>query len=189
MPKLLRSRLALFLAGALSAALVIGGPAAARAVYDASNAHRVDGKHAVGAGASPARRAGKLVATNRQGRLPNNIIRKAPDSARLGGLAPEQLRTQWLSVNRSGNVHGSSPGASTVAVTRTAVGTYCVSAEGIVRASVSGTVQSFVNAFEDLTIVVTSLYNTSACPGEIRIYTAKAGALYDTPFTLTFSMS
>ena len=39
------------------------------------NAHRVDGKHAVGAGASPADRAGKLVATNADGRLPSNILK------------------------------------------------------------------------------------------------------------------
>jgi microcystin-dependent protein len=41
------------------------------------NAHRVDGRHAVSAKASRARRAGKLVATNKQGLLPANIIRPA----------------------------------------------------------------------------------------------------------------
>jgi hypothetical protein len=188
MPKLLRSPLSIVVAAGLLASLAIGGPVAARAVYDASNAHRVDGKHAVGAGASTARRAGKLVATNSKGRLPNNIIGRAPNSARLGGLEPEQLRTQWLSVTRQGTVYGTSPGASAVTVTHPAAGTYCVSAPGIIRASVSGTVQSDLNGFEDLTMTVTSLYNTSACPNEIRVYTARAGALYDTPFTLTFSM-
>jgi hypothetical protein len=39
------------------------------------NAHRVDGKHAVGAGASIDRRAGKLVATNSEGYLPPNIVK------------------------------------------------------------------------------------------------------------------
>jgi hypothetical protein len=38
------------------------------------NADRVDGKHAVGAGASVTKRAGKLVATNKQGYLPKNIV-------------------------------------------------------------------------------------------------------------------
>jgi hypothetical protein len=176
------------LAAALLTSLAIGWPAVARAAYDAANAHRVDGKHAVGAGASPARRAGKLVATNSNGRLPNNIIGRAPNSARVGGLEPEQLRTQWLSVTRLGTVYGGSPAATAVTVTHPATGTYCVSVAGIIRASVSGTVQSDLNGFEDLTMTVTSLYNTSACPGEIRIYTARSGVLYDTPFTLTFSM-
>jgi hypothetical protein len=42
------------------------------------NADKVDGKHAVSAGASRARRAGKLVATNAQGYLPNNILNPRP---------------------------------------------------------------------------------------------------------------
>lgn len=41
----------------------------------ARNADKVDGKHAVGASASKAKRAGKLVATNKNGRLPNDIIK------------------------------------------------------------------------------------------------------------------
>ena len=49
------------------------------------NSDKVDGKHAVGAGATPTSRAGKLVATNSSGRLPNNIIAKAPDSGLLDG--------------------------------------------------------------------------------------------------------
>ena len=70
-------------------ALVVGmvvaaGPVTA-AIYDAMNAHKVDGKHAVGAGASSSRRADNLVATDSSGRLPNNIIRKAPDANRLDG--------------------------------------------------------------------------------------------------------
>ena len=52
----------------------------------------------------------------------------------------------------------------------------------------SGTVQSQINGFEDLTMILTSLYHTSACPNEIRIYTARGGALHDTTLTLTFSM-
>lgn len=71
----------------------IGGPVAARATYDAMNAHKVDGKHAVGAGASIAQRKGKLVATSgTTGRLPNNIIAVAPDSAKLGGKLPAAYR-------------------------------------------------------------------------------------------------
>jgi hypothetical protein len=164
----------------------IAMPTGAVAAYVA-NADKVDQRHAVGPGASPADRAGKLVATGPGGRLPNNIIAKAPDSARLNGQTVRQVQTQWLSVTASGTVYGASPGAADVTVTHPATGTYCVAATGIVRASVAGNVQSQVNAFEDLTLVVTSLYNTSACPGELRIYTAKGGVLHDTPFTLTFA--
>jgi hypothetical protein len=41
------------------------------------NADKVDGRHAVGHRASRKKRAGKLVATNKQGFLPSNIIRPA----------------------------------------------------------------------------------------------------------------
>ena len=59
-----------------------GGPAIAKAL----NADTVDHKHAVGSGASVKARKGKLVATNnRTGLLPNNIIAKAPNAAKLGG--------------------------------------------------------------------------------------------------------
>ena len=42
------------------------------------DAHRVDGRHAVGAGASRARRAGKLVATDSDGYLPSDILSPRP---------------------------------------------------------------------------------------------------------------
>lgn len=67
-------------------------PAASAARVDASNADRVDGRHAVGAGARVAARKGKLVATNaKTGRLPNNIIARAPNSARLAGRTFRQV--------------------------------------------------------------------------------------------------
>lgn len=68
----------------VTSALVVGVPAAA-AVY-ATNSDKVDGKHAVGAKADAATRAGKLVATNKQGQFPNNIIAKALDADLLDGL-------------------------------------------------------------------------------------------------------
>lgn len=80
-----------FLIAAVVAAVTAGGPVLARSVADfARNADKVDGRHAVGATPSSQKRGGKLVATNR-GRLPNNIIRKAPaarDADRLGGFGP-----------------------------------------------------------------------------------------------------
>lgn len=53
----------------------------------AKNADKVDGKHAVSASASSARRKGKLVATSpKTAKLPNNIIAKAPDADKLDGV-------------------------------------------------------------------------------------------------------
>lgn len=63
----------------------VGGPAIARAIVP--NADKVDGKHAVGSGATVAARKGKLVATSpTTGRLPNNIIAKALDADKLDGI-------------------------------------------------------------------------------------------------------
>lgn len=179
------------LAAVATACLVVGtlSPSVAATAHRAlvPNADKVDGFHAVGAGTHVADRRGRLVATNRStGRLPNNIIAKAPDAALLDGQTPADLRTEWISFDASGNVYGASPGAAGVTATHPAAGTYCVDASHIVRASVAGTIQSQVNGFTDITMVVTSLYNTSACNGTIRIYTAQAGALADSPFTLTF---
>lgn len=61
----------------------VGGPVVARA-FDAQNADRVDGRHAVGAGATVDQRKGKLVATDPDtGRLPSNIV-QPPDSVATG---------------------------------------------------------------------------------------------------------
>ncbi len=68
----------------VTTSVVVGVPATAAVI--AANADKVDGKHAVGAGASIANRKGKLVATNATtGRLPNNLIAKAPDADKLDG--------------------------------------------------------------------------------------------------------
>ena len=71
-----------------TAALTAAGPAIAASVVDyAQNADKVDGRHAVGAARSAAERAGKLVATDAEGRLPNAIIERAPDANRLDGIS------------------------------------------------------------------------------------------------------
>lgn len=88
MTRFLRVHAATIAVAMATAIVTAAGPALAAAVAEAINADTVDGKHAVGAGASVSSRAGKLVATNGNGTLPNNIIVKAPDSSRLGGLAP-----------------------------------------------------------------------------------------------------
>ena len=86
MKSLLRTHLTTILVAMVTAAITAGGPAIAATIADyAKNSDKVDGQHAVGAGASVAERAGKLVATNSDGRLPNNIITKALDANKLDG--------------------------------------------------------------------------------------------------------
>jgi hypothetical protein len=61
--------------GVVAGALLVGGGAAVgAAVYDAQNAHKVDGRHAVGAGASSDARKGRLVAADATGKLPAGAI-------------------------------------------------------------------------------------------------------------------
>ncbi len=68
-------------AGATMGAVAQSGPAATTeqvispATVSNINAHKVDGRHAVGSGASKAKRAGKLVATSSSGYLPSNIVK------------------------------------------------------------------------------------------------------------------
>ena len=84
----LRRNLLIVITASVVSLVWVAGPTVAQAAYDAVNADKVDGKHAVSAGAAPGARAGKLVATDGNGRLPNNIIAKAPDASRLGGVSP-----------------------------------------------------------------------------------------------------
>ena len=87
MRKLFGRHLTTILVAMVTAAVTAGGPALAAAVAEAVNADKVDGRHAVGAGATRAEREGKLVATSgTTGRLPNDIIAKAPDANELDGL-------------------------------------------------------------------------------------------------------
>lgn len=99
----------------IALALLVGfsGGATAKAAYDANNAHKVDGKHAVSSGASVNNRKGKLVATDPDtGRLPNNIIGEAKDSKKLGGYTHKQMSSMPLLVQGAG-VSGSATAAST----------------------------------------------------------------------------
>jgi hypothetical protein len=73
------------------------------------DADTVDGRDAVGAGAGPGLRAGKLVATNAAGYLPADIIRIAADADRLDGLDSRAfarraaLRSDAGAVNQADN--------------------------------------------------------------------------------------
>lgn len=82
----------------VAATAVAAGPAvAASVVAYAKNAGAVDGKSAVSNNASISDRKGKLVATGAgSGQLPDNIIAKAPNSARLGGTPLSGLATHYL---------------------------------------------------------------------------------------------
>ena len=64
---------------------------AVSAVVRATNADKVDGRHAVGSGTTRTDRARKLVATGQNGRLPNAIIAKAPNANKLDGLDSTDL--------------------------------------------------------------------------------------------------
>ena len=73
------------ISAAVTATVIATAPTIA-ASFDANNAHKVDGLHAVQSSASVAQRKGKLVGTSpNTGKLPNSIIAKAPNSAKLGG--------------------------------------------------------------------------------------------------------
>jgi hypothetical protein len=73
-----------------TAVVVTAAPAVARTVVDfARNAGHVDGFRAVDADTPATKRGGAIVATDEHGHLPNDIIRRAPDSAELGGLPPD----------------------------------------------------------------------------------------------------
>lgn len=98
-----RDHLTTALIAAAVASAMTAAPAVAGRIADyARNSDKVDGHHAVGSWASPNRRAGAVVATDSQGRLPNGIIRRAPDSKRLQGLAANDLaRAAFSDATRS----------------------------------------------------------------------------------------
>jgi hypothetical protein len=64
---------------AVALVVTFSGGAVAKAKFDAKNADKVDGKHAVSAEASVKQRKGKLVATDpKTGKLPANIVPISP---------------------------------------------------------------------------------------------------------------
>ena len=88
MTHFIRSNAKLFAVAAVCLTVGVATPAVAGSIVPfARNADKVDGRHAVGVGATVHQRAGKLVATSGStGRLPSNIIAKAPNSETLDGL-------------------------------------------------------------------------------------------------------
>ncbi len=104
MIRFFRNNAKLIVVAAVAILLGLSAPAVGHGVHAkfAHNADKVDGKHAVGAGAGVAKRRGKLVATNKSGYLPNNIIKRAPDAARLGGFTHAQMSSMPLLVQGAG---------------------------------------------------------------------------------------
>jgi hypothetical protein len=84
----LRRSLPVVVAVVATAGLTLGGPAIARTAA-AGDADTLDGRPGVGCSATLSARAGAYVATcasgPQKGRLPNDIIRRAPDAAKLAG--------------------------------------------------------------------------------------------------------
>ena len=85
----IRKHLTTIIVAMITAMVTAGAPALAHGVQHAlfaHNADKVDGKHAVGAGANLTNAAGKLVAHNGAGKLPPKFIPKVGDANNLDGL-------------------------------------------------------------------------------------------------------
>lgn len=98
---------------AATAALILafGGGAVAKDKFDAKNADKVDGKHAVGAGAPVKQRKGKLVATDpKTGQLPRNIVPISPvlaippQGVAVSGTASQSTDGAYFSPTGSGEL-------------------------------------------------------------------------------------
>lgn len=87
MHSIVRNNVKVIAAVVITAVLVGGGPTIAAMVFDAQNANKVDGLHAKKFSKKAKARRNKLVAANKKGYLPNNIIRMAPNAKKLGGQA------------------------------------------------------------------------------------------------------
>jgi hypothetical protein len=98
----LRKHLPTVLIAVVASAVTAGAPAIAHGVQHAlfaHNADKVDGKHAVGSGATTTARKGKLVATSSTtGRLPNNIIAKVANADQLAGHDATEFMSRNLFV-------------------------------------------------------------------------------------------
>ncbi len=112
----LRKNAATIAVAMATAAVTAGAPALAHGVKHALFAHNsaaVDGKSAVGAEATKSQRKGKLVATDPvTGRLPNNLIKKAPNADKLDGLDSTKFLQNSGAITIQGNGWTKAPGGS-----------------------------------------------------------------------------
>jgi hypothetical protein len=88
----------------IASSVFVAVPATAAIV--ATNSDKVDGKHAVGAKASKEDRAKKLVATGKDGLLPNDILALAPDSNLLDGKDSSEFMTAGSKASDSNLLDG-----------------------------------------------------------------------------------
>jgi hypothetical protein len=103
-----------------------------------SPAGTVDGFHATQCSTTRIARAGKLVATCRSnGRLPNNIIAKAPDSSRLGGKLPSAYVLGSKVSTRTFSCGGSTMTPDSDAVVYVTEATLVESHDGVFRCNVA----------------------------------------------------
>lgn len=98
----------------VSLGLVGGGFLAGGVVVKGLNADKVDGFHAVGPKAPATKRAGKLVATDAQGRV--------PDASRVGGFSHRQLAALSIPPGAA-TVSGATMGTDGPVLSATALGT------------------------------------------------------------------
>jgi hypothetical protein len=87
-----RRHLATAVIAGLTSLAVLGAAPVAAAAYDAMNAQKVDGLSAVPFRTSRLDRATKLVATDLNGHLPNNIIVKARNADKLDNIDSTQFQ-------------------------------------------------------------------------------------------------
>lgn len=132
-----------------SLGLVVGSVAVTAVVFtglqpdlglaaSSSPAGTVDGFHAVGCKATRIARAGKLVATCKStGRLPDNIIAKAPDAAHLGGKAPGAYLLGATKVTRTFSCGGSTMTPDSNGIVYVTEGTRVESHDGVFRCNLA----------------------------------------------------
>jgi hypothetical protein len=105
------------------------GPPLASAAFDAVNARKVDGLSAVKASATIKHRAGKLVATDKKGRLPDNIIRGFVHVDQRFAIMyplPGGTAVGYMAIRGDASVREASD--PTAAVERVGPGKYCITA-------------------------------------------------------------
>lgn len=137
----MRSRLPIVLSATALVVAVLGATPLAGAAFDALNADKVDGKHAVGARANLNRAAGKLVATRARGaskgKFAKKFIPKVNDADNLDGLDSDAYLDSTIGF---ASVAGSAAtasvrsfggnGTTSVAVVRNATGDFTVTFTG-----------------------------------------------------------
>jgi hypothetical protein len=152
---------------ALTAMVTATAPAIAEVIADfAKNADKVDGKHAVGFNATSGERKGKLVATSRgTGRLPNDIIAKAPNANLLDGIDSATFVLEGETVQEA--THAATADEATHAVTADEA-THATSADSATNAS-NASNADFVDGVDSTSLMRRAIYrktvaSTGTCP-------------------------